>query len=118
MKCLKLVALAALVAPLFSESATAAGCARGNNALIGSLGARENETRSYTINGTALLAVAGAKDQRGDAAGLDVSIPGCIARTAPTVACTVKASDREVEATIRNPHRERVTYYWVCAGLD
>jgi hypothetical protein len=115
---LKLLVLTVLVAPLFSGTATAAGCKFGKNGKLVFLKVLEpnatDASRSFTINGTALLAVADAKVP------LAVSFSGadgCQERTAPTVACTVRGSG-EVKATIKNPTGERVTYLWVCMDLD
>jgi hypothetical protein len=121
MKGLNLVMGAALAALLFSPPATAAGCRNGNDVRSGVIGSgATDDSRSYHINGTALLAVAGAKARSGEAVDLDVTFSGsggCRQRTAPTVGCTVKGN-REVVATIKNPNDERVTYFWVCTGLD
>jgi hypothetical protein len=120
MKCLKFVVIASLVTPLFAGAATAAGCKFGNKVLPGVLAANATDnSRSFTINGTALLAVAGAKDRVGPV-DLDVTFSGpagCRERSAATVGCMVTGS-REVKATIKNPKGERVTYFWVCTGLD
>ncbi|HKZ97266.1 MAG TPA: hypothetical protein VJ045_09820 [Hyphomicrobiaceae bacterium] len=120
MKYLKLVVLASLVAPLCSGTATAAGCKFGNKVLSKVIGSNAtDDSRSFTINGTALLAVAGAKDRVGPV-DLDVTFSGpggCREKSGPTVGCTITGS-REAKATIKNPKGERVTYFWVCTSLD
>jgi hypothetical protein len=95
-----------------------AGCARGDNSLPGSIGpGQSDDSRSYTIDGTAILTVSGASTASGDAVDLRVTFPGfCRQRSGPTISCTVTAGDEVVNAVIFNPSNYQVTYRWVCTS--
>jgi len=110
------VLLASMVVSAFAVPALA-GCAFGNNSIPGSIGpGQTDDSRSYTINGTAILTVSGANDETGSPVDLRVSFPGhCKQRSGPTVSCTVTAFE-VVNAEITNPTRRQVTYNWVCAS--
>ena len=114
MKYILPVVVAFALAPALAVPAFA-GCAKGDNSIRGSIGPRQtDDSRSYTIDGTAILTVSGATAETGEAVDLRVSFPGyCRQRSGPTVSCTV-AADEVVNAIITNPTRYQVTYNWVC----
>ncbi len=95
-----------------------AECARGANSIGGSIGPGQvDASRSYTIEGRALLTVAGATDVNGKPVDLQVSFPGyCQPRVGPTVACTVVAYG-QVNARIENLSGRQAVYNWVCSGI-
>ena len=108
--------LALMMAPALAVPAFA-GCARGDNSIPGSIGpGQTDDSRSYTVDGTAILTVSGASDETGSPVDLDVSFPGyCRQRSDPTISCTVSANE-VVNAVISNPTRRQVTYNWVCSS--
>jgi len=101
-----------------APAAAFAECAHGNNSLGGSIGPGQvDSSRSYTIEGRALLTVAGAKDANGNPVDLQVSFPGhCQPRVGPTIACTVTAFG-SVNVIIENLSGRQALYNWVCAGM-
>ena len=110
------VAFPILACVLYPVSAVA-GCVHGNNSISGSIGPGQTDnSRSYTVDGTAILTVSGATDSNGDPVDLRVSFPGhCQQRSGPTVSCTV-SDDDVVNAVIKNPGSRQVTYDWVCSS--
>jgi hypothetical protein len=111
------VAFVALLLPLGVVPASAF-CARGDNSIPGSIGPGQTDgTRSYTINGRAILTVAGAVDVSGNPVSLIVTFPGfCQSRSGPTVSCTVSTYG-VVNVVITNPTGRQATYTWVCTSL-
>lgn len=108
---LALLLLPASAAPAF------AGCSYGDQSLPGHLAPGEQDTRSFTINGRAILTVSGATDSDGNPVELLVSFPGqCQERGAPTVSCTVDTYG-VVRAHVYNPSYRRVIYDWVCSSI-
>lgn len=102
--------------PLLTGSALAA-CAFGNKTLPGSIGPGQTDaSRNFTVNGSAILTVSGARTASGAPVQLLVSFPGyCAERVGPTIACTVNANG-VVGVVISNPTGQQATYNWVCTG--
>jgi hypothetical protein len=106
-----LLLIALGVAPAFAR------CSFGSQSLPGNIPPGVEDYRSFTVQGGALLTVAGATDRWGNPVSLLVSFPGhCLERSAPTVSCTVHAFG-QVEAIIYNPSGAYVQYTWVCTSL-
>ena len=117
MQSLLRIVMVSLLFPLGAVPAFAV-CARGDNSLPGSIGpGQTDDTRSYTIDGRAILTVAGAVDVAGAPVNLRVSFPGyCQERSGPTVSCTVNGYG-VVNVVIHNPTSRQATYTWVCTSL-
>lgn len=97
-----------------------AGCAYGDQQLPGSIGPGQTDnSRSYTVDGKAMLSVTAATYPNGDPAQLTVTYNGHrFKRTGGTVACTVTAYGDEVFVSISNHNSNQVFYTWVCTSLN
>ena len=109
---LALLLVPAGAAPVFAD------CAFGDNSLPGSIGpGQRDRSRSYTIEGRAVLTVAGAVDAAGEPVDLVVGFPDhCRPREGPTVSCTVEDYG-VVNVVIINRGWRQATYKWVCTSL-
>ena len=111
-------AVAAVTLALVLVSPTAyADCTYGDLQRPGSIGPYQtDDSRSFTVNGAALLTVANAHDDLGNAADLEVTFPDqCKTRVGPTISCTVHG-DGEFNAIIKNPGGQQVIYVWLCTS--
>lgn len=105
------------LATVFGGEAANARCAYGEQELPGSIGPHQtDDSRSFTIEGSATIGVYYANDEVGTPTRIWVSFPGyCGGGSAPTVTCRVSAHE-VVNAVIYNPTDHQVTYRWVCSN--